>query len=280
MLKWIEKMNLQSTYKLNNGIAIPAIGLGTYLSKPGVETYDTVLFAIQNGWRHIDTAAFYKNEEDVARAINDSGISREKIFVTTKLWNDDQGYDKALKAFETSMNKFGFEYLDLYLIHWPVKDKRKESWKALERLYDEKVIRSIGVSNYTIRHMQEIYSYANVIPVVNQIEFSPYLYQKALLEFCEANGTLIEAYTPLTRGKKLKEPILRTIAEKYKKTPAQMLIKWALQVHTIVLPKSVNFNRINENADVFDFEISTVDMDTMNHWNENFRTSWDPTNEF
>jgi len=273
-------MNLQSTYKLNNDIEIPALGLGTYLSKPGTETYDAVVFALQNGYRHIDTAAFYQNEKDVARAINDSGIPREEVFVTTKLWNDDQGYDSALKAFETSMKNLGFEYLDLYLIHWPLKEKRKDSWKALERLYDEKVVRSIGLSNYTIRHINELQTYANVVPVVNQVEFSPYLYQKALLEFCEAHGILIEAYTPLTRGKKLNEPELVKMAEKYSKSPAQILIKWALQIHTIVLPKSVKNDRIIENADIYDFEISDEDMNTMNHWNENFRTSWDPTNEF
>lgn len=264
--------------KLNNGIDIPVLGLGTYLANPGDETKKAVEFALNHGYRHIDTAAFYKNEEDIAKAIKNTDIKREDIFITTKLWNSDQGYDKALKAFDVSLNKLGTEYVDLYLIHWPVQDLRKESWKALERIYEEKRAKSIGVSNYTINHLNELYNYANILPAVNQVEFSPFLYQKELLDFCMEKDIYIEAYTPLTRGKKLNDPTLLKFADKYGKTTAQILIKWAIQVNTIVLPKSTTESRIIENADIFDFRITEEDMKVLNNLNENFRTSWDPSN--
>ena len=271
-------MDINTKWKLNNGVEIPVLGLGTYLST-GSEAYEATLFALQNGYRHIDTATFYANETEIGKAVKDSGIDRNEIFVTTKLWNSDQGYDSALRAFEKSLNNFGFDYVDLYLIHWPLTGKRKDSWKALERIYEEKAARSIGISNYTIRHIEELKTYANVMPVVNQVEFNPFLYQKELQEYCEENGILIEAYTPLTRGKKFNDPVLRAIAEKYAKTPAQILIRWALQVHTIVLPKSANKKRILENADIFDFEISDEDMQKLNALNEGYRITWDPSNE-
>ena len=273
-------MNLQSTFKLNNGVEIPVLGLGTYLSPPGDETYKAVEYALNHGYRHIDTAAFYKNEKDVARGIKESNIPRNEVFITTKVWNEDQGYDKTMKAFDISLKNLDSDYVDLYLIHWPVPEKRKQTWKALETLYEEERARAVGVSNYTIRHLKELFNYANIKPVVNQVEFSPYLYQKELQDFGESNDILIEAYTPLTRGKKLKDPELIKIADRYKKSTAQILIKWAIQVNTIVLPKSVTKGRIIENADIFDFEISDDDLTLLNGFNENFRTSWDPTNEF
>jgi len=271
-------MDINTKWKLNNGVKIPILGLGTYLAT-GNEAYEAALFALQNGYRHIDTATFYANETEIGRAVKDSGIDRKEIFVTTKLWNSDQGYDSALRAFEKSLNNFGFDYIDLYLIHWPLTGKRKDSWKALERIYDEKAARSIGISNYTIRHIEELKTYANIMPVVNQVEFNPFLYQKELQEYCEENGILIEAYTPLTRRKKFNDPVLLSVAEKYSKTPAQILIRWALQVHAIVLPKSANKERILENADIFDFEISGEDMQKLNALNEGFRITWDPSNE-
>jgi diketogulonate reductase-like aldo/keto reductase len=277
-IKKKNKMDIKTTLRMNNGVEIPVFGLGTYLAV-GNEACDAVMFALEHGYRHIDTAAFYGNEAEVGRAVRDSGINREEIFVTTKLWNSDQGYDKALRAFERSMDNFGLDYLDLYLIHWPLSGKRKDSWKALEKIYGEKSVRSIGVSNYTIRHLEEMKTYANVVPVVNQVEFSPFLYQKQLLEYCESNEIYIEAYAPLTRGKRFNDPALILIAGKYGKTPAQILIRWALQVHTIVLPKSSDVNRIIENADVFDFEISDEDMQILNNLNEDYRITWDPSNE-
>ena len=263
---------------MNNGLEIPVLGLGTYLAV-GNQAYDAVMFALEYGYRHIDTAAFYGNEAEVGRAVRDSGINREDIFITTKLWNSDQGYDNALRAFERSLNNFGLDYIDLYLIHWPLTGKRKDSWKALEKIHDDKTARSIGVSNYTIRHLEELKSYANIMPVVNQVEFSPFLYQKELQEYCENEGIYIEAYTPLTRGKRFGDPALVKIAKKYSKTPAQILIRWALQVHTIVLPKSANQDRIKENADIFDFNIADEDMMILNNLNEDYRITWDPSNE-
>jgi len=271
-------MDFNTSIVLNNGVQIPVLGLGTYLAT-GKEAYDASLFALQYGYRHIDSAAFYKNEKEIGQAVEDSGVKRDEIFVTTKLWNSDQGYDSALRAFEKSLNNFGFDYIDLYLIHWPLTGKRKDSWKALERIYEEKLARSIGISNYIIRHIEQLKTYANVMPVVNQVEFNPFLYQKELQEYCEENEIFIEAYTPLTRRKKFKDPVLRELAGKYGKTVAQILIRWALQIHTIVLPKSVNRERITENANIFDFEISEDDMAKLNNLNEDYRITWDPSNE-
>ena len=272
-------MALDTKIRLNNGVEIPTLGLGTYMSKPGGETYHAVKFALEYGYRHIDTAAFYKNEEDVGLAVRDSGIDRKEIFVTTKLKNPDHGYDSALSAFDISLKNLGFDYIDLYLIHWPVSDLRKESWKAFERLYDQKLVRALGISNYTIRHTDELLSYANIPPTVNQVEFSTFLYQKELQAHNLSHGIYIEAYSPITRGKKLNDTTLVGIAANYDKTPAQILIKWCLQVGTIVIPKSVHENRIIENADIFDFTISDADMNLLNNLNVNFRTCWDPTNE-
>lgn len=269
-------MNITTKKILNNGCRIPILGLGTYLMKHGEQTYNASLWALEVGYRHIDTASFYKNEQDVGRAIRDSDIPRQEIFVTTKVWNDDQGYDKALKAVETSLQKLGFDYIDLVLVHWPVPSLRKETWKALEKVYDEGVVASIGVSNYTINHLQELFNYANTIPVVNQVEFSPFLYQKELQEFCEENNIYIEAYSPLVRGRKFDDPKVVKISRKHNKTSAQVLIRWALQVGTIALPKSSKKERIIENADVFDFELDEEDMNLLATCNEGYRVAWNP----
>ncbi|MCX7879829.1 MAG: aldo/keto reductase [Ignavibacteria bacterium] len=269
-------MDIATKIKMNNDIEIPILGLGTYMLKPGEECYNACLWAFEVGYRHIDTASFYGNEEDVGRAVRDSGIKREDIFVTTKVWNDDQGYDKTLEAVDKSLTKLGFDYIDLYLIHWPVPTLRRQTWKALEKVYDQGIVASIGVSNYTISHLQELFNYANVIPVVNQVEFSPYLYQKELKEFCEENKILIEAYSPLGRGRKLNDPRLIELAKKYQKTPAQILIRWALQMGTIVIPKSAKRERIIENASVFDFELSKEDVQYLCTFNEGFRVAWNP----
>jgi len=270
-------MDINTKLRLNNGVEIPALGLGTYLSKPGKDTYEAIRFALDIGYRHIDTATLYANEEDVGKAIRDSGIPREEIFVTTKVWNTDQGFDSTLKAFYKSLKKLKFDYVDLYLIHWPQPKTRCDTWRALIQIYDENRASAIGVSNYTIRHIEEVLHGSPFKPLVNQIEFSPYLYQKDILAYCTRRNILVEAYTPLVRGKKFGDPKLIAMAEKYSKTPAQILIRWALQVGTIVLPKSVHPERIKENADVFDFEISEDDMELMEEFNQNFRVAWDPT---
>lgn len=269
-------MNIQQKITLNNGVKIPILGLGTYLMKPGDETYNACKWALEVGYRHIDTASFYRNEADVGKAVKDSGIERTEVFVTTKVWNDDQGYDKTLRAVEKSLKLLGFDYIDLVLVHWPVPGLRKETWKALEKVYDEGICASIGVSNYTINHLQELFNYANVIPVVNQVEFSPFLYQKELLEFCESNNIKIEAYSPLARGRKFDHPILVELSKKYGKTPAQIMIRWAIQLGTIVIPKSSKKERIIENSLVFDFEISPEDMQKLSSLNEGYRVAWNP----
>jgi diketogulonate reductase-like aldo/keto reductase len=270
-------MDITTKWKLNNGVEIPVLGLGTYLSKPGKETYEAVRYALDIGYRHIDTAALYANEEDVGKAVRDSGVPREEIFVTTKVWNSDQGYDTTINAFYKSLKKLKFDYIDLYLIHWPQPKTRIDTWRALIQLYDEKKASSIGVSNYTIRHMEEVLHGSPFKPLVNQIEFSPYIYQKDILSYCNRRNIIVEAYTPLVRGKKFKDPKLVELAEKYSKTPAQIMIRWALQVGTVVLPKSIHPERIKENADIFDFEISEDDMLLMEDFNENYRVAWDPT---
>ncbi len=271
-------MDIQSTTKLNTGKKIPLLGLGVYLSEPGEETRKACDYALEIGYRHIDTAAFYQNEHDVGESVRSSAIKREEVFITTKLWNKDQGYDSALKAFDKSLAKLKLDYVDLYLIHWPVEGIRHDSWRALERIYQSGGAKAIGVSNYTIRHLEELLARTPIVPAVNQVEFSVYLYQKELLDFCSKNGIILESYTPLTRGKRLKDPKLVKTAEKYGKTPAQILIRWALQAGTVVLPKSVHFERIKQNADVFDFEISKEDMVLLATFNENYRVAWDPSN--
>lgn len=271
-------MTIDSAVKLNNNLEIPRLGFGVYLSKPGKETFNAVAWALETGYRHIDTARAYKNEGDVGKAIKESNIKREEVFVTTKLWNQDQGYESALRAFDMSLEELGFEYIDLYLIHWPLEDKRKDSWRALEKIYDEGRARAIGVSNYTIRHLKEMDNYANIKPVINQVEFHPFLYQEDLHEYCKLKNVWLEAYSPLARAERLDDPTINEMARKYSKSAAQIMIRWSLQHDLIVIPKTVHNERIKENAEVFNFEISDVDMERLNSLNEEFRVAWDPTN--
>jgi len=272
-------MNIQTTITLNNGVAIPVLGLGVFQTGQGSETQNAVTWALEAGYRHIDTAAIYHNEEDVGIAIAKSGIPRREIFVTTKLWNDDHGYDKALKACDTSLKRLGMNYVDLYLIHWHSSWKVSETWRALIRLREEGKCRAIGVSNFVPRQIEKIIKDSGVAPAVNQVEFHPFLYQKGLLEYCRSKGIQIEAYSPLTRGKRLDHPVVVSIAQKYAKTPAQILIRWGLQHGLVVLPKSAQKDRIISNADVFDFEIDAGDMQSLDGLNENLRLirpRWSP----
>ena len=263
--------------KMNNGIDIPQFGLGVYLTKSGQECVNAVTWALEAGYRHIDTAKIYGNEKEVGEAVRNSGIERDELFIKTKLWNDDHGYESALKAFDKILKTLNTDYIDMYLIHWPVKGKRKESWKALEKIYESGYCKSIGVSNYMIIHLEELFTYANVIPVINQVEFSPYNYQKDLLDFCNKNKIILEAYSPLTRMKKHDDPNVLSIAKKHNKTVAQVLIRWAIEKEIVVIPKSSHKERIIENANVFDFSIDESDMKILNNLDEGFRVSWDPT---
>ena len=262
---------------MNDGQSIPALGLGVYQSPAGRITYESVSHALSVGYRHIDTAAIYGNESDVGRAILDSGIARSEVFVTTKLWNQQQGYDSALKALDRSLALLKMEYVDLYLVHWPVPGKRDDSWRALEKLKADGRAKSIGVSNYTVHHLQDLLSKSKTVPAVNQVEFSPFLYQKDLLTFCKAHAIQLEAYSPLARGERFKDPTLVDIAKRHRKSPAQIMVRWALELGLVVIPKSVRPGRILENASVFDFELSPMDRERLAGLNENLRTDWDPT---
>ncbi len=271
------EIRIDTKVKLNNGVEMPIFGLGTYLTRRGKETQEAVVHALEAGYRHIDTAKIYGNEKDVGEGIRKSGIPREDIFITTKLWNSDHGYDRTVAACERSLKTLGLSYVDLYLIHWPVEGLRNDTWKAMERLLNEGKCRAIGVSNYMICHLEELLDNSSTIPAVNQVEFHPYLYQKDLLEFCQSHDIQLESYSPLTKGEKLNDPRLVAIASKYSKSPAQVLIRWVLQRGIVVIPKSSRKERIYENADVFDFEISREDMKALDSFNQDLRTSWDPS---
>lgn len=264
---------------LNNGIQMPLLGLGVY-DMYRDEAIQAVLWALEIGYRLIDTAAMYRNEAEIGEAVRKSQVPRNELFITTKVNNIDQGFDKTLKAFDQSMQKLDCEYIDLYLVHWPLKSTRKDTWLALEKLYQEGRVKAIGVANYLIPFLDELKTYAQITPTVNQVEFSPYLYLEDLLTYCQNHQIQLQAYTPLIRGQKNNDPKLVALAEKYVKTPAQIILRWALQHGVSTIPKSSNFNRLKENFDVFDFEISQEDMQKINNFNENFRVVDDPMSNF
>ncbi|TFF99872.1 MAG: aldo/keto reductase [Promethearchaeota archaeon] len=267
-------LNINSTYKLNNGVEIPVLGFGTWTLK-GDGAINAIQWALEEGYRLIDTASMYNNENEVGTAIANSNISREELFITTKVWDSEQGYEKTLNAFEQSLNKLKLEYLDLYLIHWP-RDKFLDTWKAMEKLYEEEKIKAIGVSNFTIEHLNSLLSHSNIIPAVNQVEFHPFLYQKELLGFCRKNKIILEAYSPLTKGKKLSNKTIRQVSEKYEKTPAQLLLRWLIEHKIIGIPRSNNKEHITDNASIFDFSIENEDIERLNNLNENLRAVNDP----
>jgi diketogulonate reductase-like aldo/keto reductase len=230
---------------------------------------------LQEGYRLIDTATLYGNEVEIGDAIRSSGIPREHVFLTTKVWDSDQGSNSTLTAFEESLQRLHLEYVDLYLIHWP-RRLRNETWMALEKIYKGGLARAIGVSNFTIQHLKELMTISPTVPSVNQVEFSPFLYQKELLEFCNANHIIVEAYCPLTRARRLHHAQLITVGKRYSKSPAQVLLRWGLQHGIIQIPKSGNRNHIRENSNIFDFELNEEDMTELDNMNENFRVEDDP----
>lgn len=257
---------------------MPAVGLGVYQMPDNAMTLKAVDYALRCGYRHIDTAMIYRNEPSVGNAIAGSFVPREQVFVTTKLWNSDQGYDSAIRACNRSLERLGMEYVDLYLIHWPVQGKRKDSWRALETLYSEGKCKAIGVSNYLAHHLEELLGYCTITPAVNQIEMHPYIYGSRIetVDLCRKSGIIPVAYSPLTKGEKLRDPSLIKIASRYEKNTAQLLIRWALQQGFAAIPKSSVPSRIADNFNVFDFEISVEDMATLDALNENLATGWDP----
>ncbi|NCU17285.1 aldo/keto reductase [Pallidibacillus pasinlerensis] len=268
--------SLQGTVTLHNGVKMPYFGLGVYKIEDGNDVINSVKTALKFGYRSIDTAALYENEEGVGQAIKDSGIPREEIFVTTKVWNTDHGYENTLKAFDKSIAKLGLEYVDLYLIHWPGKDKFVDTWRALEKLYREGLVRAIGVSNFKPHHLQTLMDKSEEKPVINQVELHPYFQQKELREFCKKHDIVVEAWSPLARGQVLNDSVLNEIGKKYGKSPAQVTLRWHLQSDIVVIPKSVTPSRIKENADIFDFELTDEEMGQINQIDKNTRFFKDP----
>ena len=274
--------HLQDTVALSNGVQMPWLGLGVFQVEDGSTVVESVRTAIKNGYRSIDTAAIYQNETGVGQGIKEglaeAGISREELFITSKVWNEDLGYDKTLAAFETSLEKLGLDYLDLYLIHWPKANKYQESWRALETLYRNGKVKAIGVSNFQIHHLEELMKDAEIKPMINQVEFHPKLTQVELRSFCQQHGIQVEAWSPLMQGKLLDNSLLMTIAAKYNKSVAQVIIRWDLQNGVITIPKSIKEHRIIENADVFDFSLTSEEMEQIAGLNEDLRVGPDPDN--
>ncbi|OCS86028.1 aldo/keto reductase [Caryophanon latum] len=261
---------------LRNGVHMPQLGLGVYKMTNRDETLQAIETALNVGYRAIDTAALYYNEEEVGEAVRNASVRRDELFITTKVWNDDQGYDETLRAFEVSLKKLDMEYVDLYLTHWPVEGKFTETYRAIERLYDEKLIRATGVSNHHVPHLQQLLAKANVPPMVNQIELHPYLTQQPLRAFCEEEGIAVTSWSPLGRANVLGDETLQQLGEQYGKSAAQIIIRWHLQHGLVVIPKSVTPSRIAENFDVFNFELSDAHMAQIDALNRNERFGQNP----
>jgi len=267
---------MTETVQLNTGLQIPRIGFGTWQVTPDSAAKAAVAAALEAGYRLVDTALMYNNERGVGEAIRESSLEREDIFLTTKLWNDHQGYQSAFDGFAMSLQRLGLDYVDLYLIHWPAdfrsddletnRKRRKDSWRALEELHKNGTAKSIGVSNFTVRHLEELLQYANIVPAVNQIELHPFIFeeQRPIVEFCQQNDITVEAYSPLSRGGRVNDPAVQAIAEAHGKTGAQVMLRWAIQHGTVPLPRSTNPDHIAENLQVFDFELTPDDMRELN----------------
>jgi diketogulonate reductase-like aldo/keto reductase len=270
----------QPTIPLRDGRAIPQLGLGVFQIPSGEGTRSAVAAALAAGYRHVDTAAMYRNEADVGAAIRASGLPPDSVWVTTKLWNSDQGAKTARPAFEASLDRLGLDAVDLYLLHWP-HARSLESWQVLEQLHAEGLARSIGVSNFMVRHLDELLARASVPPVVNQIELTPFLHRSRedTLRRCAEEGIAVEAYSPLTKGRRLGDPTVEQVAAEAGRTAAQVLIRWSLQKGFIVIPKSSNAGRIAENAAVFDFVLDDPQMAMLDALDEDLTTGWDPARQ-
>jgi diketogulonate reductase-like aldo/keto reductase len=265
-----------ATLALNTGARIPQVGLGVWQSARGESTLSAVGAALRLGYGHVDTARIYGNEAEVGEAVRSSGLPRGEIFVTTKLWNADQGFDPALRAFDASLERLGLEYVDLYLIHWPVAGQRLHSWRALERIFGEGRARAIGVSNFLVPHLEELLAHAKVVPAVDQIEVHPFLQHRDTRAFCGSHGIVVEAYSPLTHGERLRDATVTKVAKRVGRSNAQVLLRWGIQHGMVVLPKSVKEARIAENLAVFDFELDAEAMATLDALEEGASTGWDP----
>ena len=269
-------LTIESRIKLNDGMTMPLFGLGVWRLESGKETRDAVSYALELGYKHIDTASMYNNEEDVGVAIQESSLPREKLFITTKVNSSELGYDSTLEACERSLKKLKLTYLDLFLIHKPVEGYRQNTWKALEKLKHESICRSIGVSNFSPKHLNEIFKICEFIPAVNQIEMNPFLAQKNISEFCRSKNIHITGYCPLARTEKSNDPTLVNVANECGKTWAQVMVRWGLQKQLTIIPKSANPERIRENSDVFNFELNEKQMQRLDDLDEGFRLRPDP----
>lgn len=270
--------DINGTFELSNGVKMPYLGLGTYQSDNDQEVVDAIKYALQTGYRHIDTASVYGNEVGVGKGVLESGLPREDVFVVSKVWNKDQGYDNTLSAFDASLDRLGLDYLDLYLIHWPVAGNYKDTWRALEKLYKGQRIRAIGVSNFMRHHLEDLISSAEITPMVNQMEFHPYVVQQDLIDYCTAKKIQYEAWSPFMQGKLFKLDICDGLARKYGKSPAQIILRWNLQKGVVTIPKSVKKNRINANASIFDFKLTSEEVAYLDSLDRGERIGPDPDN--
>ena len=268
--------DINGSFQLHNGVFMPYLGLGVWQAGDGAEVEQAVTWALEAGYRHIDTASIYQNESGVGKALNSSGIPRDALFVVSKVWNSDQGYDSTLSAYQDSLDRLGLDYLDLYLVHWPVAGKYKDTWRAMEELYHQKKVRAIGVSNFLRHHLEDLQTTSRITPMVNQMEFHPYLAQPELLQYCRNNGIQYEAWSPLMQGKVFSIGVFEEMASKYGKTIAQIVLRWDLQKGVITIPKSVRKDRIASNAALFDFELSDSDMALLDAQDRGKRFGPDP----
>jgi methylglyoxal/glyoxal reductase len=270
--------DIKGTVNLSNGVAMPYFGLGVFEAPDNIETIRAIHWALEAGYRHIDTATLYMNEKSVGEAVRTSGLKRDEIFITTKVWNSDQGFQPTLDAFRRSLDLTQTDYIDLYLIHWPVRNKYIETWEALEELYHQKLTRAIGVSNFNIPHLQELVDRNGMVPMVNQVEFHPYLVQPELHTYCNRQLIQFEAWSPIIKGKVNEIPVLINIGNKYNKTPVQVVLRWDLQKGVITIPKSVRKERIRSNAAIFDFELTAEEISSIDALNSHNRIGADPDN--